>query len=106
MTVLSVRRLTATSFFLWQYFITSRLVTGSAASVSSNFVKNSSNDLISIVYNRSMDGIAKAYESAWQQLVKPARLEYELQDVGPDRGITSQGDQFVRKALAVVNAQG
>ena len=53
-----------------------------------------------------MDGITKAYESAWQQLIMPAKHQYSDHDIGPDFLASSSGCLYSRKTLEISNSEG
>lgn len=53
-----------------------------------------------------MDSITRAYQTAWEQLIKPPVFDYADHDVGPERIVTRTGDLVTRQSLSVINPQG
>lgn len=53
-----------------------------------------------------MDEISKAYESAWQQIIKPEKQQYSDQEIGPDVLASSTGFIYSRKELNIPISEG
>ena len=53
-----------------------------------------------------MDSISKAYQSAWEEIVKPRRIPYWDEDIGPGVSAAPNGEQFFRKKLEIMNPDG
>ena len=53
-----------------------------------------------------MDGITRAYEEAWRQLIKPPRVEYSDTDIGPNYTSNELGELFSRHGFKVANSEG
>lgn len=53
-----------------------------------------------------MDSIARAYQSAWEELVKPRRVQYWDEDIGPEVYTSPGGDKFYRQKFEIMNPRG
>jgi hypothetical protein len=53
-----------------------------------------------------MNSISKAYQSAWEEIIKPHRVEYWDEDIGPIVSAAPNGEKFFRKKMEIVNPHG
>ena len=52
-----------------------------------------------------MDAITRAYQSAWEQLIKPPPMVYADHDIGPEFLAASAGERIRRQPFEVLNPQ-
>ena len=53
-----------------------------------------------------MESIANAYQSAWEQIIKPTQFGYCDDDIGPEIMVTESGDKILRQKFDVTNTKG